>query len=358
MTPDVLVIGDGIIGLSVAAALARRSVRVRILGGRQFGAASRAAAGLLAPSLGRTPPEVLPFLDDCRDAYPEFATWLSARSGVEISVNREGLLEVALDAEQLAALRAAPGKGTVLTPAALAAFEPSLAHATGAILHPNDGCVDNVRVVDALEIVVRQDDRIEVQDATVTRVELGGTGVVAVTTDRTRHTAATVVLAAGAWCSRIGGLPRSVPIVPMRGQMIAIGSSPLSHAVSGPSVYLVPRPHRTLVGATVEEVGFDTRTTPGALAELRAAATRLCGALAGQPVLSEWAGLRPVTPDFLPILGRDPEYAALLYACGHSKNGILMAPLTAECVADLVSGAPPRNDLAPFSVERFHQSRR
>jgi glycine oxidase len=360
MSAQVLVVGDGIIGLCVANALARRGVESRVFRANRVGTASRAAAGLVAPSFGHTPPAALPFLVACRDAYPAFASWLSAESGMPIPINRNGLLEVALDADEAALLRATDA-GTFLDPASLATVEPSLSHAAGALLHPLDGGVDNVRVMEALELVTRRSDRIQVVNAAVERLDFtatrtrtgrGGAGI-AVTSEGAEFEGTAIVLAAGAWCAQIGGLPRPLPIFPLRGQMLAVATSPLSHAVRGRSVYLAPRPDRTLIGATEEDVGFDPRTTPDALAHLHAEAIRLCPALDAQPVVHEWAGLRPATPDLLPILGPDPDVAALLYACGHSKNGILMAPLTAECIADWVDGSELRHDLAAFSVRRF-----
>jgi glycine oxidase len=135
--------------------------------------------------------------------------------------------------------------------------------------------------------------------------------------------------------------------------MLSLRAAPLRRSVSGADVYLVPRGDVTLVGSTLERVGFDATTTSSALSHLHEAAGALCPELANAPVVHSWAGLRPVTPDFLPVIGRDPEFPALLYACGHAKNGILMAPLTGECVAALINGSPPPIDLGPFAIERF-----
>jgi glycine oxidase len=124
--------------------------------------------------------------------------------------------------------------------------------------------------------------------------------------------------------------------------------------VYGPNGYLVPRAGtHTLAGSTMELSGFDASTTDSAVGGIRAMADALCPSLAGVPTASVWAGLRPVTPDFLPIIGRDPDYPALVYACGHSRNGVLLAPLTADCVAALLVGEAPPSSLASFSVERF-----
>jgi len=118
--------------------------------------------------------------------------------------------------------------------------------------------------------------------------------------------------------------------------------------------YAVPRHDgRTLVGATMERVGFDPDFTEGGVAAVRQIGAAISPALADARMLNAWAGLRPMTPDGLPILGRDPERPALIYACGHSRNGVLMAPLSGECIGDLVAGEAPRIDLTSFSVARF-----
>ncbi|MBK5188439.1 MAG: FAD-dependent oxidoreductase, partial [Gemmatimonadaceae bacterium] len=115
-----------------------------------------------------------------------------------------------------------------------------------------------------------------------------------------------------------------------------------------------PHPfERTVVGATMEEVGFDSRTTPEGLASLTAIARRISPASASARLVSHWAGLRPVTPDRLPILGRDPEFPHLVYACGHGRNGILLAPITGDAIGALAVGAPSPHDLSPFSIARF-----
>ena len=163
-----------------------------------------------------------------------------------------------------------------------------------------------------------------------------------------------LVVAAGAWVSQLEGLPRAIPVVPVRGQMIGFAAAPVRHVIHGPGAYVVPRPAgRTIVGATMEHAGFDAGTSPEAATRLADAAGRLAPGLAGLPVMEHWAGLRPTTPDQLPILGPDPEHGTVLYACGHSRNGILMAPLTAECIAALASGVPSPWPLEPFSVARF-----
>jgi glycine oxidase len=164
-----------------------------------------------------------------------------------------------------------------------------------------------------------------------------------------------VVLAAGAWSAGIAGLPRPLAVRPVKGQMAALrpAKMPIRHVVGGRGAYCVPRDDgRVVVGATVEDVGFDERVDPAAVGELIGAAAAAVPALARAPVDSRWSGLRPGTADDLPVLGEDPDLAGLLYATGHYRNGILLAPLTADIVAALARGDDPPVDTTPFSPAR------
>jgi len=165
--------------------------------------------------------------------------------------------------------------------------------------------------------------------------------------------ASRVVLAAGAWSSAIAGLPRRIPVRPLKGQMLAVGGVRLQHAVMGDEIYLVPRASEIAIGATVEEADFDVTVVPESIEDLRQSAIRVCPALRDAPVVRSWAGIRPATPDMLPILGADPSDERLIYACGHSKNGILLAPATAAAIAALAVGDAAPFDLTPFRADRF-----
>jgi glycine oxidase len=137
--------------------------------------------------------------------------------------------------------------------------------------------------------------------------------------------------------------------------MLAVDGQPLSRAVMATCGYLIPRDGSLLVGATVEPGNFDAEPSTGAARELRGALRRMCPSLADAPERSRWAGVRPATPDMLPIIDRDPDAPSLIYACGHSKNGILLAPITGECVANLLLEKQVEHDLEPFSITRFRQ---
>jgi len=297
-----------------------------------------------------------------RDRYPEYLAWLAERSGVTVPLDRTGVLEVAFTQDEVERLRASQGTADWLDAAELAAAEPGLGRALGAVRHPDDGAVDNRLLLRALRALVDAHPRIEVHEAGVAAVRpgagaaRGGTAPrspAAVTERGEEHAGGALVLAAGAWTPLLAGLPRALPVTPVRGQMLAFGASVLRHVVYGLGGYAVPRVDgRTLVGSTMEHAGFDAGTTEAALEGLRARAGALAPALRHAPEVEHWAGLRPVTPDLLPILGADPDHPRLYYACGHSRNGILLGPLSGVCVAAAIAGRPLPADIAPFRPDR------
>lgn len=347
---DALILGDGIIGLATALSFARKGGTCRILGRTVPGAASAASAGLLAPSIGVADPSVRAFMKASRDRYPDWVHWLAERTGIEVTLNRSGIIELEPPGRTNAGSLA-----DSLDVDALRTLEPAIAPSE-ATLHRDDGFVDNVRLLAALREAVRCEWSIEVVDgrAAIIQPEVGE--CVVTTEDGRSQRGSTVVLAAGAWTALIAGVPRPIPVEPVRGQMLRLRGCPLSHAVSSPDAYLVPRGEFTLVGSTLERVGFDVSTTTAALAHLREAATSVIPSLGQAEVESSWSGLRPMTPDGLPVIGRDPDMPSLVYACGHGKNGILLAPLSADCIAAVVAGESPPMDLTRFSVERFARS--
>lgn len=351
---DVVVVGDGLIGLATAVALAEGGASVCLVGAARAGQASHAAAGMLAPSVERSTGAAHDFALRARDGYADFVAGLVERSGHPVSINERGVLQLALDEAGGAALRERiPAGSRWLSADELARLEPALAHAAGALHHPHDGAVDNRALLTALDRLARRERR-------MTRAGKAGAALVwdgdrpgIRLEDGTVIVGERLVLAAGAWTPRLDGLPRPLPVEPVRGQLLSVSGSPLDHVVYGPGGYLVPRGGRTVVGSTMERVDFDASTTADGLARVRATGDRICPALAGAPVHERWAGLRPVTPDGLPILGADPDRPALLYACGHSRNGILLGPLTAACITALVLGEAAPADISPFSVTRF-----
>jgi glycine oxidase len=290
-----------------------------------------------------------------RDRYPEWVRWLAERTGVEVTLNRLGILEIdgsIADASQ-------NGRETRLLDAkALRSLEPALAPGHSAVLHVDDGYVDNVSLLRALREALRCEWSVDFVEGRGASIEASRDECRVRTEDGRALHGGSVVLAAGAWSALVAGAARPVSVEPVRGQMLLLEGAPLAHAVSTPDAYLVPRAESTLVGSTLERVGFDNRTTPAALEHLRTAAGAAVPELEQATVMAAWAGLRPMTPDGMPILGRDPEVPSLVYACGHGKNGILLAPFTAECIAATVTGSRAAFDLAPFAVDRFEQRAR
>lgn len=357
--PDAIVVGAGLVGLACTAALADRGLRVTLLADLRRGEASAAAAGMLAPSVERTSVEAHTFAIAARDRYPSYLSRLTADTGVEIPLNRLGILELALTEGEAAALRETANPGSRwLTPEEVTALEPALGHSAGAMHHPEDGAVNNLVLMGALKRFLSQHTRVTILlDAAVSLTSERASATVATRDGRTLAAPA-VVLAAGAWVSDIRGIPRDLPVEPVRGQMMSMAASPVRHVVYGGGGYIVPRGDgRTYAGSTMERVAFAPETTEAGMLEVRSKAVAICPALARAHLLNGWAGLRPVTPDLLPIVGRDPEHPAIIYACGHSRNGVLLAPLTGDCIADLLAGEPPRADLAAFRPDRFSAPR-
>lgn len=354
LSGEAIVVGSGLIGLTAAVALAERGVSVTMIGQHRVGAASPAAAGMLAPSVERAPGPAHGFGIAARDRYPSYLDFLFERTGIRVPLNRLGILQVALSASGVKGLK----KGMLATSRwldskELEELEPALSHGLGAILNPDDGAVDNVVLLDALQRLVSSSDRIESVHDVVAEIHADIDSCAVKTASRAKYDSRSVVLAAGAWAGQIPGARFARAVEPARGQLVSYSSSPLRHVAYGPRGYVVPRGDQTIGGSTMEKVGFDATTTREGVKKVRAAAEEICSTLALSARTDSWAGLRPVTPDMLPILGADPEQPSLIYACGHSRNGVLMAPLTGDLIADLVTGAPLSHDLAQFRPDRF-----
>lgn len=354
VTPDVTVVGAGIIGLATAIAAARRGLSVRVIGDQRPGEASSAAAGMLAPSVERAVGPAHDFAIAARDRYPAYVEDLAEQTGIRVPLNRLGILQVALTEAGVKGLRRTALPGTRWLPRPeLAEAEPTVGHALGAMLNPEDGAVDNVKLMRALGALADALPLITRSEATVATVRRAERPTVELTNGESYATQC-VVIAGGAWSSLIDGVPLLAAVTPTRGQLIAYDSIGLRHVVYGPRGYLVPRANtQTVAGTTMENVGFDSNTTDEGLARIRSASEEIAPALSVAPIQTSWAGLRPLTPDLLPLLGSDPEFPTVIYACGHSRNGILLAPLTGDVVADIAAGEPVKHDLSQFRPDRF-----
>ena len=348
-TADVLVLGGGIAGLTVALEVARRDLSVIVLDSPRPGAASRAAAGMLAPSVEALPTDMRAAAFAARDHYPAYLAALRELTGVDVPLDRGGILELVSESDAKAVRRAAPAEAEWLDAAAVADREPAFRGHHGALFHPLDGAVDNVALMEALERAIAATPAIRRVAAEVLSIDADQPS--ALTPTRGRFFATRLVLSTGAWAGNLPGLPRRIPIRPVRGQLLRLAQSPIRHVTYGAGGYLVPRGETVLVGATSEEAGFENETSLAGLSVLRSIASRAIPALAHALVVDHWAGLRPMSLDTHPILGADPESPALVYACGYSRNGILFAPWAAAQLANVLVGEPAA-ELAPFRVDR------
>ena len=342
------------VGLAAALALAERGVPVTLIGERRRGEASPAAAGMLAPSVERVTGPAHDFAIAARDRYPSYLEFLAERTGVSVPLNRLGILQLALSEKGVRGLKkAALATSTWLDAGELRALEPALAHGIGAMFNPDDGAVDNMVLLSALRMFASTSARISTIDDAAIGIDARDSSATVRTKSGESYSAARVVLAAGAWAALIPGARFARAVAPARGQLVSYPDCPLRHVTYGPRGYVVPRGDATIGGSTMESVGFDATTTADGIEKVRSAAEEICPGLSSSAPTREWAGLRPVTPDMLPILGTDPAWGSLIYACGHSRNGVLLAPLTGDLVADLVTAAPLSHDLSQFRPDRF-----
>ena len=353
---DVVVICAGLVGLCTALACADQGLRVVLLVDVRPGEASPAAGGILAPSVNApADTDVARLARAARDGSPDYLAMLESRSGVKIPLNRLGAIELALTEEAAEALRLVlPDGSSWLDAGMLAEHEPALAHAAGAVHHPLDGAVNNLVILRALKAVLGRHERVQVLGDAAESIAPRNGGVEVGTRAGSRLSARHVVVAAGAWAPQLTGLPRPLPIVPLRGHMLSVAGSPIRHVTFGAGGYLVPRGDgRTYVGTTSEGAGFDAKATDAGIAEVRRIGAAIAAPIETARMLNGWTGLRPMTPDGLPIVGADPEAPSVLYACGHSRNGVLLAPLTGQVIGALAAGTSPPIDIAPWSPTRF-----
>ncbi len=370
---DVIVVGGGGIGLAAARAIAESGRSVALLERENTGeGATRAAGGMLSPVTEAPGPGAFLRLGlDSLARWPAFAARLRDDSGVDVELRLDGKLLLALDgpeAERLntrtAWLAGAGIEAHWLDGPELARREPGLRPAQGALLLAQEGNVDNRVLASALRTAAVRAGCVIREKAPVGALLTRSGRVGGVRTESGEELAAdAVILAAGAWSGRLTGLPRALPVRPVKGQMLALemreGTGIPRSVIGTEACYLIPREkgRRAVVwvGATSEEVGFTRGTTPEARATLRAAASVALPALAESVELEAWDGFRPGTPDGLPVLGPDPDLAGLVHATGHYRNGILLTPITAELVVQSLDGVPdPR--IVSFGPARFSPS--
>ena len=359
---DVLVIGGGIIGCAVAYELAKRGRAVTLFErGEIAGEASSAAAGILAPQAEAKGPG--PFFELCLAGHrliPETLRELETASGIVVPWARCGLLQLALteaDARplrELAAWQRERGLPVERWDAAQTRQrEPGIeVPVLEGWFFSEELRIDNTQFTFAYAEAARRRGVVMRTQTTVARVRVDGGRVHGVETAAGACEASCVVDAAGCWAQLDGGVP--VPVEPARGQIL-VYDSPTPHfrtIVQTPRVYAAPHPGRTLVGSTVEYVGYDKRTTDDGVASMRRGLREIAPSLERQPIAQTWAGLRPHAPDDWPILG-PTTVAGLWVAAGHFRSGILLAPITARLMADLIVDGHSTIDWQPFRWERF-----
>lgn len=350
-TWDVIVIGGGIIGLSLAIALKKRGTTVLVVERGEPGReASYAAGGMIVDCAAEIPTPLHPLAVASARLYPEFAHELEIASGTAVDLRDAGTILFPSPDHPHESLSAAAS----LSPAQISELEPALAN------HKRTAFLLKERSIDprALAAAAAKTARVREVDFSsgdaVTNVDLLNGRAAGVTTAKTSFSALKIVNCAGCWSGQISPVP--LPTRPIKGQMLCLIMQPrnlLKHVVRTPDAYLIPRSDgRLLVGASVEEAGFDKRTDVATIQHLHRAAVEIVPGLKDAKILEDWAGLRPGTPDALPILGATaiPGYYV---ATGHFRDGILLAPITAQIMADVIEGRNPGYELAPFSASRF-----
>lgn len=371
MGSDVVIIGAGVIGLSAALRCADEGLGVTLLDPDPGRGASWAAAGMLAPvtelHFGETDLLRLNLRSSAR--WPSWAANLAER-GAQIGYARCGSLQVARDQGDAAELqrmldtqRDLGLQVSWLRSREARQLEPGLAPSVrGAILVQGDHQVDNRALVEGLVDLANAHQRIDLRRVRADQLLLDGDRISGVRTQTGICEGDVVVLAAGAHSPRLTGVPDVVAAVrPIKGQLVHLRSpsGPLARSnLRGREVYVVNRPDgRIVIGATVEELGFDTTVTAGGVSTLLRAAWEILPGVDECEFVEAIAGIRPGSIDNAPVLGRAPGIDNLILATGHFRNGVLLSPLTADVVATLAGGGQPQVDLSPFAPSRFTGAR-
>ncbi len=368
--PTVAVVGGGICGLGIGWRLAAAGCKVDVFDrGKAGREASWAAAGMLAARVETEPGEepLLALNLESQADWPAFASELEAASGLTLDYRDEGTLVVAAHRDDAAELRntyefhkSLDLDVTWLTGGQARRIEPHLAPGvSAAVLSEGDHQVDNRQLVLALrEAFLRAGGTLH-EETAVDAIDIEGGQAKGILVAGERHEADMVLLAAGAWSYDIDGVPPAArpPVRPLKGQMLSLQMEPrapiMDHVLWGPGIYIVPRRDGTLIlGATVEEKGFDADLTAGGVFRLLEAAWEILPQIEELPIKEMWVGFRPTSRDDAPILGPTPV-DGLVVATGHHRNGVLLAPLTIDAVSAFMLDGTLLKSIEPFGIDRF-----
>lgn len=368
---EVVVIGGGIAGFCAALALWERGAAVTIVESTRPGAeATGASAGMLAAQFEALEPGPrFRFCLESRTRYPRFVEKLEKLSRSAVDVRWGGMLVANFGREEheraaeTAHWQRESGLAVeVVPPDQAAAIQPGVSQDPFSYVWlPDEGWLDSQKLASALaDALARTAIRLIAGNPVKEIREEDGRVTGVVTQDARAIVADVVVVAAGAWSPHVGGLPRRLPVRPVRGQILRFqpGDGSLTHIVAGhDGSYLVPRADGTLLaGSTMEEVGFDRSITDAGGERVRRGVERLFPGLMGRRPMEHWAGLRPISADSNPIIGPDPDLAGLLIATAYGRDGILMGPLAGEVVARLAMGEDAGHDLTDFRPDRFDRT--
>ena len=369
----IIVIGGGVNGLGIAWRLAEAGCRVSVYDSHAIGPGTRgatwAAGGMLAAGVEAEPGEeaLTALCLESQRRWPAFRDQLQGRTGISVGYRDEGTMVVATNRDEAAALRHHFDYQVKLgislewlTPADARRKEPHLGrNVAAAVYSASDHQVENRDVLRALVAACQKTDVALYPNMPVEALETAGGKVEGVRIAGALVKADAVVHAAGAWSAALPGLPPEAkpPVRPLKGQMLAVQMDPaapiLTHVVWAPTTYLIPRlDGRLLIGATVEEKGFDETITAGGLLALLDTAWRALPTIEELPVVETWVGFRPTSRDDAPIFG-PTSVEGLFMATGHHRNGILLAPLTADAVSEAVLHGTMPAIAEPFRLDRF-----
>jgi glycine oxidase len=373
VSADVVIVGGGVIGLSIARELAWRGLRkVTVIERGDFGKeASWAAGGILAPQVeANREDEFFELARASRDLYPAFVRALQDETGIDVRLEQTGTLYVGFteddehemrrrfDWQTRAGLRVERLSGEEAR-----RLEPNIsAHVRCALRFPDDWQVENRSLTEAL---VKANQKLGVQliaNCEIRSVRIRNKRVTGIESEKSSLDAPNVIIAAGAWTSQIKTSETNssaVQIEPVRGQMLCFQIEPTfaHHVIYSSRGYLVPRRNGNLLaGSTSERVGFDRRVTEEGAISIKSMAFEIAPGLESAAIVDSWVGFRPHAPDDLPVLGPAADIDGLFYATGHYRNGILLAPITAEIIAEAVANGRSSRLLESFSPDRLRSA--